>query len=77
MNTADKPQPKNAKPGIWKMTLSVLASFAGIQNNENHETDEAHIEKVGFMPYIVISVVMTIVFVLVIYGVVQVILSNT
>jgi len=75
MNTSDKPQPKT-KPGVWKMTLSVLASFAGIQSNKNHDADDAHIEKVGFMPYIVISVVMTIVFVLVIYGVVQLILSN-
>ena len=75
MATSDKNDPP-AKPGIWKMTLSVLASFAGIQSNQNHDTDEAHIEKVGFMPYIIISVVMTIVFVLLIYGLVQLILSN-
>ncbi len=75
MATSDKNDPP-VKPGVWQMTLSVLASFAGIQSNQNHDTDEAHIEKVGFMPYIIISVVMTIVFVLLIYGLVQLILSN-
>jgi antibiotic biosynthesis monooxygenase (ABM) superfamily enzyme len=65
-----------AKPGIWKMTLSVLASFAGVQSNQNHDVDDSHIEKVGFMPYIIISVVMTLLFVLLIYGVVQLILRG-
>ncbi len=64
------------RPGVWKMTLSVLASFAGVQSNQNHDVDDAHIEKVGFMPYIIISVIMTALFVLLIYGIVQLILNS-
>ncbi len=64
------------RPGVWKMTLSVLASFAGVQSNQNHDVDDSHIEKVGFMPYIIISVIMTALFVLLIYGIVQLILNN-
>jgi len=73
MPPPDQPQ----KPGIWKMTLSVLASFAGVQSNQNHDVDDDYIEQVGFMPYIIISVVMTLIFVLLIYGVVQWILAGT
>lgn len=69
----EKPQ-KPAAPGIWKISLSVLASFVGIQSNANHDTDDAYIEQVGFMPYIIIGVIMTALFVLLIYGVVQLIL---
>ena len=72
MTSSEKPQ----KPGIWKITLSVLASFAGVQSNRNHDIDDDHIEQVGFMPYIIISVLMTLLFVLLIYGVVQLILSE-
>ncbi len=68
---------KPGKPGILKITLSVLASFAGVQSNQNHDADDDHIERVGFMPYIIISVVMTLVFVLLIYGVVQLILAGS
>ncbi len=64
------------RPGLWKMTLSVLASFAGVQSNRNHDADDAHIEKVGFMPYIIISVIMTVLFVVLIYSVVQLILAG-
>jgi len=58
------------------MTLSVLAAFAGVQNNQNHDADDGYIEQVGFMPYIIISVIMTLIFVLLIYAVVQWIISS-
>jgi hypothetical protein len=70
---------KNAEqtaPGLLQITLSVLAGFCGIQTTKNHDRDEAHIEKVGFKPYIVIGIAMTIAFVLCLYAIAQLIVMQ-
>lgn len=62
------------KPGLLKVTFSILAAFVGIQSQANHDADDAHIEDVGFMPYILVGIGMTVLFVLLVVGVVQLIL---
>jgi hypothetical protein len=64
-----------SKPGLLQMIFSIIAAFCGIQNYKNHERDDAHIEQVGFMPYIVVGIVMTFIFVIVLYWTVQFILN--
>lgn len=66
---------EQASPGLLQITWSVFAAFCGVQNQANHDTDNAHIEQVGFMPYIIIGVAMTIAFVIVIYAIVQIVLK--
>ena len=73
---ADK-EPASTSPGLLQITLSVLAAFCGIQTAKNHDRDEAHIEKVGFKPYIVVGIAMTIAFVLCLYVIVQLIVGQT
>ena len=76
-------QPENtspntsAKPGLLQMTWSVVAAFCGIQSDANLNRDDNHIERNGFLPYIVVGVAMTLVFILAVYGVVQLILKAT
>ena len=62
-------------PGLLAITLSVIAAFCGIQNSANHDRDDAHIDRYGFKPYIIVGVIMTVLFVLAVYGVVQLILA--
>lgn len=73
-NHQEQNSDNKAEPGVWKIILSVMSSFVGIQSNKNHDVDDAHIEKVGFTPYIIVGVGLTLAFVLLIYGVVQLIL---
>jgi hypothetical protein len=66
---------RQASPSLLQITWSVFAAFCGVQNQANHDTDNAHIEQVGFMPYIIIGIAMTIMFVVLIYAIVQVVLK--
>lgn len=51
---------------------SVLAAFVGVQKKKNLEEDFA---KSSATPFIVAGLLMALVFVLVVYGVVQIVLS--
>jgi prepilin signal peptidase PulO-like enzyme (type II secretory pathway) len=62
---------RTTKPTLLQITWSVVASFCGIQNSQNHDRDDEHIEQVGFKPYIVIGVVITLLIVAFVYGLVQ------
>jgi len=42
---------------IWSM----IAAFCGVQNQDNHDRDDAYIEEVGFRPYIIAGIVLTVV----------------
>jgi hypothetical protein len=42
---------------IWSM----IAAFCGVQNQDNHDRDDAYIEEVGFRPYIIAGIVLTLV----------------
>ena len=72
----DDKQQTDTKPSLRQLVMSMLAAFGGVQNQENHDRDNDYLEQAGFMPYIIIGVVMTILFVLLVYGAVQLILSQ-
>ena len=74
MTDPARPQQKT-KPTTLQLVWSMVAAFCGIQNSANHDRDDEYIDQVGFMPYIIIGVVLTIVFMLLLYGLVQLILS--
>lgn len=42
-------------PSIFQIALSLIASFFGVQNQENMARDEAYIEKNGIKVYIIIG----------------------
>jgi len=42
---------------IWSM----IAAFCGVQNQDNHDRDDAYIEEVGFRPYIIAGILLTLV----------------
>ncbi len=66
--------PKPHTPSLLQITWSMIAAFCGVQNSQNHDVDDAYIEQVGFKPYIIIGVALTLVIILTIYMVVQIIL---
>jgi len=49
-----------ADPGMLQIFWSMLAAFCGVQNNANHDRDNAYIETVGFRPYIIAGIVLTV-----------------
>ena len=63
------------EPSLLQMVLSIIAAFCGIQNYQNHDRDNHHIEKVGFKPYIIIGIIMTFILALSLYLTVQLILN--
>lgn len=65
---------ESTKPSMLQITWSMVAAFCGVQNNNNHERDFAYIDEVGFKPYIIIGIVLTLIILLVLYGIVQLIL---
>ena len=70
------PEKTNKNKPTWlQITWSMFAAFCGVQNNANHDRDDDYIEEVGFRPYIIIGIVMTIVIIIAIYVLVQVVLG--
>jgi len=68
-------QAESTKPSMLQITWSMIAAFCGVQNNKNHERDFSYIDEVGFKPYIIIGVLLTLVILLALYGIVRIILS--
>jgi hypothetical protein len=64
-----------AKPSMLQILWSMIAAFCGIQNAANHERDDSYIDEVGFLPYIIVGVGLTAMFVVGLYLLVQYILS--
>lgn len=60
------------KSSFWQTFKSVLAAFIGVQSNKNRERDFQHGEPVHF---IVIGLLLTIVFIFIVWGVVKLVLS--
>jgi len=48
------------KPSMLQITWSMIAAFCGVQNSSNHDRDDAYIDEVGFRPYIIVGIVLTI-----------------
>ena len=64
---------KNAQsPTLWQVAVSVLASFFGVQSQHNRERDFRHGRPSQF---IVVGLAMTVLFVLVVWAVVQLVLN--
>ncbi len=62
-----------SKPGLWAIVKSVLASFFGVQSQKNRERDFNAGKPLHF---IIVAAVMTLVFLLVMAGVVTLILKS-
>ena len=69
-------KPASSKPSMLQITWSMVAAFCGVQNDKNHERDFAYIDEVGFKPYIIIGVVLTLFIILALYVIVQIILMG-
>ncbi len=63
----------NQKPGFRQVMGSVLASFIGVQSRKNRERDFKH---GNVFHYIIAGAALTLVFILVVYGVVKLVLSS-
>ncbi|WP_084310378.1 DUF2970 domain-containing protein [Pseudomonas jinjuensis] len=66
----DEPQKK--PPSFWQMLHSVVAAAFGVQSGKNRARDFSHGKASHF---IALGVLFTLVFVLVLYGVVQLVLK--
>ncbi len=66
-------QPKQ-QPTLWEVIKSVLASFLGVQSNKNRERDFQHGKP---MHFIVVGLMMTVIFILLIWGLVKLVLGGT
>ena len=54
-------QPTKQRPGTLQIIWSMVAAFCGVQNQDNHDRDDNYIEEVGFRPYIIAGIVLTLV----------------
>jgi hypothetical protein len=61
----------NKPPTFWQMLLSVMAAAFGVQSGKNRERDFTHGKPSHF---IMMGLLFTIVFVLVLFGIVQLVL---
>ena len=60
---------------LLNIIQSVLAAFIGIQKNSKFNDDDKFIEKNGFMPYLLVGLVLALIFIISIISVVSVILD--
>jgi hypothetical protein len=63
-------------PTMMYIIWSVLCSFFGVSNKKNYDRDSAYLDKAGFKPYLYAAIILTIVFVLSVWTVVQIVLSD-
>ena len=73
---SDQPSSNNEQekpPSLWQVVCSVLSAFVGIQNSKNKERDFKH---GNHKVFIGVGIVMTLVFMLTVFTVVQVVLSK-
>lgn len=63
---------KSREPTLWDVLVSVLASMFGVQSSRNREKDFTHGRP---SQYIIIGLLMTIIFVLTVWGVVKLVMK--
>ena len=74
MKSIDDKEPQHDnKPSLLQVIGSVLAAFFGVQNSKNRERDFKH---GNHRHFIITGIVLTGVFMLSIYAIVQVVLTN-
>ncbi|MFT5395195.1 MAG: hypothetical protein ACI85N_000378 [Gammaproteobacteria bacterium] len=61
-------------PSIFQIAFSLLASFFGVQSQENMDRDEAYIEKNGLKVYVFMGFFLVFCLLISLYGIVQVVL---
>jgi hypothetical protein len=59
------------QPGFLQIIWSMVAAFCGVQNQDNHDRDDAYIEEVGFRPYIIAGIVLTLFIIATLWLIVQ------
>jgi hypothetical protein len=68
-------KPTNARPNMLQIIWSMIAAFCGIQSNANHDRDDDYIDKVGFRPYIIAGIGLTLVCIILLRLLVMLILN--
>lgn len=63
-------------PNIFQIAFSLLASFFGVQSQENMNRDEAYIEKNGIKVYVIMGFFLVFCLLITLYGIVQIILHS-
>lgn len=66
--------PEYKDPNIFQIAFSLLASFFGVQSQENMDRDEQYIEKNGIKVYIIMGFFLVFCLLLILFGIVQLIL---
>ncbi|MGB1800694.1 MAG: DUF2970 domain-containing protein [Gammaproteobacteria bacterium] len=61
-------------PSIFQIAFSLLASFFGVQNQENMDRDEAYIEKNGIKVYIIMGFFLVFCLLVSLYALVKIVL---
>jgi hypothetical protein len=69
---SDNHDPENNKPNLMQQVGSVLAAFFGVQSNKSRERD---FTSGSASTFIVLGIVLTIVFILTVYGIVKLVTS--
>jgi hypothetical protein len=59
-------------PSLWQMMFSVLAAFFGVQSSSKHARDFTHGK---FHQFVILGLIGTVLFVLVVWGVVKLVLG--
>jgi len=75
MRTTKQSSTKTTKPGVLHIFWSLVAAFCGVQNSSNHDRDDAYIDEVGFKPYIIAGIVLTLIFIAALLVIVKLILG--
>ncbi len=60
---------------LLNIIQSVLAAFIGIQKNSKFNDDDKFIEKNGFLPYLLVGLLLALIFILLIITAVSIILD--
>ena len=61
-------------PSISQIAFSLLASFFGVQSQQNMDRDEAYIEKNGIKIYVVMGFFLVFCLLITLFGIVQIVL---
>ncbi|MDB9751441.1 DUF2970 domain-containing protein [Gammaproteobacteria bacterium] len=61
-------------PSISQIAFSLLASFFGVQSQQNMDRDEAYIEKNGIKIYVVMGFFLVFCLLISLFGIVQIVL---
>jgi len=64
---------ENKDPNIFQIAQSLLASFFGVQSQENFDRDAKYIEKKGMKIYIIMGFFLVFCIIITVIGIVQLI----